>query len=453
MLGRRAREIASIVVLAAFSAGPALAGPGEHIHAGDATITPSISTGLEYHTNAYLADGGQGQPEIPAMAWTLKPRVAMNYKGRQILWDLGVGYQLKKFIDLDPNDVAQTDNLDQFNAVDANTSLTLFPTGIAGFKLEDNFLVVPTATELEPIGGNGTANITHTSNDLRGGLQVRPGTAIDINLFGNLGVDTYDVPLILQVDSATSTSYNDRLAYGPQVAAAWRFLPKTSLNGMFSYNWVNWRLPIINAIGAEIEGSNVGNFLGKPDSTVWRTQWGLRGQFTEKLAAEVLLGYGQMNYDETSVPANADPQGEEGYDQDLTDFSQGFLVNAQVGYSPIKGQSLTAGYRKDFQDAVFTNYVLYNYLYLRYEGLYFSRLGLGAEAGYRIDAYHGEIVRDDQNLILKGNAAYRITDFFSTNLSVTWNRRACLEADCHNNEYYSTQFDDVVLYGGATFTY
>ncbi len=453
MLGKRAREITSVVVLVAFSVRPALAGPGDHVHIGDALITPSIGTGFEYHTNAYLADGGQGQPEIPAAAWTLRPRVSVNFKGRQVLWDLGAGYQLKKFIDLDPNDFATTDNLDQYNAVDASTSLTLFPSGIAGFKLEDNFVVVPTPVELQSNPGAGTANITHTSNDLRGGIQVRPGSAIDVNVFGTLGVDAYDVPLVLQADKSGDVGYNNRLGYGPLVSAAWRFLPKTSLNGMFSYNWVQWDKNLVNAIGAEIEGSNVGLFLGKPDSIVWRTQWGLRGQFTEKLAAEVLLGYGQMVYDESTVPASGDPQGEEGYDQDLTLFSEGFLVNAQLGYAPIKGQSITAGYRKDFQDAVFTNYVLYNYLYLRYEGLYFSRLGLGAEAGYRVDAYHGEIVRNDQNLVLKGNSSYRITDFLSTNLSVTWNRRACLEVDCHNDNFYSTQYDDVVLFGGATFTY
>lgn len=65
---------------------------------------------------------------------------------------------------------------------------------------------------------------------------------------------------------------------------------------------------------------------------------------------------------------------------DDTTIGDGILVNLQVSYAPLRGQTLTAGYRKDFQDAVFTNYVAYNFVFFRYEGTFQNRLGLGGRS-------------------------------------------------------------------------
>ena len=77
----------------------AAAAPGDHIRLGDAVLTPSVMTGIEAHSNLYLADGGPQTPEVTAMAWVLRPRLGLELDGRQVKFELGAGYGLKKFVD------------------------------------------------------------------------------------------------------------------------------------------------------------------------------------------------------------------------------------------------------------------------------------------------------------------------------------------------------------------
>jgi hypothetical protein len=219
----------------------------------------------------------------------------------------------------------------------------------------------------------------------------------------------------------------------------------------------------VSAIGPEADGVDYGTYIGKPDALAWRTMWGVRGQFTPKLAAGVELGYGQMYYDEAGVieagqslggsSQEIEVIGEENFARDLTSFSEGLLVNAQLAYSPIRNHKVTFGYRKDFQDAFFTNYVAYNYLFLRYEGIAVQRLGVTGEVTYRIDAFHGEISRDDQNVAVKLGGAWNFNDALSAGLSAGWTERACVDPECENGVFYATQYDNFWGLVGATFTY
>ncbi|MFZ5475783.1 MAG: hypothetical protein ACOZNI_03315 [Myxococcota bacterium] len=431
----------------------AVAAPGDHIRTGDTVITPSVATGLEFHSNAYLADGVD-QPVFPALAWTLNPRLRLDLEGEDLQLNFGAGWAMKKFIDLTP-DAINLSNLDRFSDVDATLGIHALNRNLLGLRLDNAFEIASTPTELPTSGQN--ANLVHLSNDLNAGVAIRPGSALELAVLGNLGIDRYNVPAELTTDP----NINNRATYGPMLQGSWKFLPKTKLVGSGSVVWHKWENNLVASVAPDVEGLDYGSYIGKPDSLVWRTSWGIRGQFTDKLAASAELGYGQMYYDEESVLADAgavagssaelDVTGEESFARDLTSFSEGFTINAQVAYAPIRGHQVLLGYRKDFQDAFFTNYVAYNYVFLRYEGLYASRFGLTAEASYRIDVFHGEVARGDQNIKLKLNGAYRFTDFFSASLGGGWTERACFDSSCDNGTFYATQYDD--FYGTATLTF
>jgi len=443
---------------------PAFAAPGDHIRTGDTTITPSVMTGFEAHSNLYLSDGGTTSPEIGAFAWVLKPGVDVDVKGRSVLFKLGAGYELRKFIDFAPEDDFHPENADRFADFDVDGELTLFPTSKVGGKLTDHLENEAIPAELPTETGNGTANVVHTGNDLSGGFVIRPGSALTVNVLGQLGFDNYLVPHQLTIDdAASSASFNDRLQYGPMLDVSYKFLPKTSFVGNFSYNFLRWDHNLIEAVGPDVEGSSVGSYLGKPDADAWRANIGLTGQFTQKLAAQALVGFGVMTYDQDSVLNDPLASGIEASASELatvgdenfgTDTSpgDGLLINLQLSYAPLKGQTLTFGYRKDFQDAVFTNYVAYHYVFLRYEGSIQNRVGIGGELSYRLDNFHGEVARGDQNLLARVSGSYKITPYLSSGLSGSWTRRACAEADCEG-VYYSTQYDDFAGTLGLTFTY
>jgi hypothetical protein len=437
----------------------ASAEPGDHVRVGEATITPSVQTGFEFHTNTYKADGGDGAPEIPSLAWTFKPRVQLDLTNRIAKVDLGAGYGLKKFIDLDTTDAFHPENADQYSNFDAQLAVIGLPQSKVGFRIDDKFQSEAIAAELyaeEEIAG---ANIYHVGNDTTAGVAVRPGTALEVDALGMIGLDTYKVPIALVTDD--NPNYNDRIQYGPQLTGSWKFLPKTSLLTSFSYSFLRWDKNLVEALGPEVEGSNIGDYIGKPDSEGWRFTAGVNGQFTQKLAAAAIVGFGQMNYDEQSViddaagvPDSSSELNTTGDETFATDTSalDGLLFKVQGSWAPIRGQTFTLGYQKDFQDAVFTNYVAYNYLFFRYEGTVQNRLSLTGELAYRIDVYHGEINRGDQNLTMKAGAAYKITSYLSAGAGLQWDRRACLDKDCEG-VYYSTQYDDVTVSAGATFTY
>lgn len=440
---------------------PAYAAPGDHIRAGDAVITPSVMTGIEAHSNLYLADGGDQSPEVSAMAWVLKPRVQLDFNARTVIFNLGAGYGLKKFIDFYPEDDFHPENADRFSDFDADLALQLFPQSKIGGKLVDKFQNDALPAELPTAEGNATANVIHTGNDLSGGFVLRPGSALSFDVLGQVGIDTYDVPEVLTTND--NSAFNGRTQYGPIVNGTWKFLPKTSMVASFSYNFLRWDNNLIEALGPDIEGSNIGSYIGKPDADAWRISAGLTGQFTQKLAASAQVGFGMMTYDEESVlndplagslagsSNELNVVGEETFATD-TSIGDGVLLNLQVSYAPLRGHTLTAGYRKDFQDAVFTNYVAYNYVFLRYEGTLQNRLGLGGELSYRLDSFHGEVARGDQNLLAKVNASYKFTPWLSAGASGSWARRACGSKDC-DTTFYSTQYDDFSGTLGATFTY
>jgi hypothetical protein len=401
---------------------------------------------------------------VAASDWMLTPRLAADLDGQNTELHFGMGWDLKKFIDFDTSDAYNVQNLDHFKDFDANLGAYFLNRNLLGLRLDDKFEIANTPAKVQTADAGISANYTHLSNDLNAGVTVRPGSALEIALLGNVGVDSYDVPEPLAEDG--DPNINNRQNYGPVLEVKWRFLPKTSLLLNGSANWLRWDHNLVYAIGPDVEGVNYGNYIGKPDAMAWRFSTGIRGQFTDKVAAEAQLGYGQMNYDEDSVLEDPSAQslpststeiaqtGDETFARDLTSFGEGFTINTQVAWSPVHGHTFTGGYKKDFQDAFFTNYVVYNFLFLRYEGLFASRVGLTGEITYRLDSFHGEVARKDNNTRLKVTGAYRFNDYLAANLGVGWVQRACGDKNCGpGGIFYSTQYDDFTVSAGATFTY
>ncbi len=452
-------NVAAAVVGLSGVVGVAAAAPGDHLRAGNAVITPSLMAGTEFHTNVFRSDGDENALE-PGLSLVVNPRLGVQVPGNSVQFDLDVGWGMKKFFDVTPNNGLNAERLDRYTEADASMGLLVLPRSVVGFRLDDVFGVDHYPAELGT-AEDGDANVRIISNDLNGGFSIRPGSALDIGLLGNFGFDTYTLPTALE--STSAASLNDRTAYGPLLDARWRFLPRTELLLGGNVNWLKWRNNIVDAVGGSTPGSEYGFYLGKPDALKWQATVGLKGQLTEKLAATLQLGYGQMYYDEATVEdaigsltAGADEFGggeSAAYAADLTSFAEGFVVNSQITWAPAKRQSVSIGYRKDFQDAFVSNYVTYNHVYLRYNGLYFDKLGLTAEASTRFDSYTGEISRVDQTFRMKANVAYKLTDWFSAGAGVGWTQLACVDQLCDSGQYYLAQYDDVYGSLGLTFSY
>ena len=441
----------------------ALAGP--EIRLGAYTLQPGIASALEYHTNAYLADGLINEVQ-PALSLHLRPQLQLLRDTEQDIVSVRGAWNLRKFIDIEPDDAFVTGNLDRFRDMDVDVSADLRKAWRVGLRLDDHFEVISSPAQLETAAADTDANVRLTSNDARATLVVRPGSALEIGLVGNLGLDRFDVPALLTSDG--NPNLNNRTSYGPVLDARWRFLPRTAVVSKVALHWLDWENNLVNAVGPDVaaEGNPYGNYIGKPDATKWHASAGLRGQVTDGLAVVAEFGFGQMEYDETTVlgAAGAAQSGEiaasgaESFARDLTTFGEGFTTNllvrygfARVGDKPRHVVGL--GYKKDFQDAFFTNYVAYNNVFANYTANLGQALTVDTEGSFRLDAYHGEVTRTDLVVRMRGGVTWRPRPDspLAFSASAGWNERACADVECEDGGFYGVQYDDFYSSLGVSF--
>lgn len=459
---------------------PAYAGPGDHIRIGDAEIIPSVRTAFDYHSNVYQGNGSASEENdiVAAPFWSLRPAAEIKLEGPWVILSFAGGYGVRVYIDTLPSDNFKVGQLNRFNDFDFGLNAQFLPNRPLGFKFSDRFDIQNTPTTLHGDDVESkNVNVVHTGNDMDGGLVIRPGSALDIGVLGTFSFDTYRLPKDYQdaypelLRAEALGSLNDRMNYGPMVNGTWRFLPKTSLVGAVSVNWIRWSENLIPEWAGGADG-NVGEVIAKPDGLAWRTQWGVKGQVSSRLAASGEIGFGQIYYDEQSVldynsgldaalvasDFDLELRGEENYARDLTSFTEGFLINIAATYTPVRGQTITLAYRKDFQDVLFTNYTAYHSATLRYDGKFFERLGTAVEYAMRLDRYHGEISRGDLSHRLKVEGSWSLTRYLNVSAGGGWNARYCADANCadpNNPEitYTQIQYDDLWGQVGLTFTY
>jgi len=461
-----ALRVGCIVLASLHLPSMALAAPGESLTLGGFAVAPSLNSAFEYRSNAYLSDGVINEVR-PALAFVFRPEVQLQRESSTDVMSVRGAWNMRKFIDVEPEDGTNTANLDRWRDMDLDVAVDLRKESRVGVRLDDHFEVISTPAQLESATRDTDANIRLTSNDVRGGLVVRPGSAFEVGLLGNLGLDRYDVPEVLA--ETGNPNLNNRQSYGPVLDVRWKFLPRTSVVLRGTMNWLDWENNLVNAVGPDVAaaGAPYGTFIGKPDATKWHVATGLRGQVTERFALVSELGFGQMTYDETSVSASgnaaasgeAGAAGEESFARDLSGFGEGFTANLllRYGFGGVLGDNprhaLSVGYKRDFQDAFFTNYVVFNSVSARYTGHLGSRLTVDSEASARLDDYYGEVSRTDLVLRARAGANWRPApeSRLGLALGLGWNERACGDADCESGGFYGVQYDD--FYGNLGATY
>lgn len=413
----------------------ALAAPGDHIGTETVQIVPSLTLTTQQRTNVFLQEGtiGGGDEAIAGTNLRIQPYLNMKAETPDIKFGFKGGYGARVYFQ------EEVSNLNRFRDFDLGANLDLLRQSVVGLKVSDRFQINGFESEADKADD---PYIQILSNDLAGRIAVRPGSSLEVDAGGNLNIDNYSGP-----DTGDSsfirTGQNDRLGYGPAIDLKWRFLPKTAVVANWEMEWFSWSSNVVAPTGSVSEGA-----LGIPDGRLMRTEAGIRGRFTEKLVLGLTAGYGTAIYDEASVT------GAEGGDTVEGDFATdlkglgGILVGADASYSLLESQTFNVGYRKDFQDVFFTNYVAYNRVSAGYSGTFADRYKTDLSLNYRFENYDGEVDRSDHRIITSANFTYVATKYLDVSLGGGWRRRASAD-----RLHPDVEFDDFSAQLAVRLTY
>jgi hypothetical protein len=284
--------------------------------------------------------------------------------------------------------------------------------------------------------------LTLFRNNLAGDVRLHTGGAIEVKGGGSWQYDEYRVPefyLLADQDTGSHDLFNTRNMYGPTLSVAWSFFPSTSLVVESQYQLVRWQSNQISSLLVDPAGGTAGDPVSKPDSNVLKIQAGLRGRITEKLRTDLLVGYGFANYLDTSLPATATALGS-------TDTSglQGLLVTAQLGYLIKEGSSVAIGYKRDFQDVYFTNYLSSDFFFVQADSK-LDHVSFSARYGVRLERYRGEVARDDTFNRAAFDGRYALAKWAEVGAGVWWQHRWSTQD--------AVEYDDVGVNALLSFTY
>jgi hypothetical protein len=438
------RGAALLCMAGLFWSGAAAAEPGEHIQAGAAEIVPSLTVGTLYRSNIYYAESDP----VGGLALVVTPGLDIGVETDLVQFDLGAAYALRKWlVNTRPNAV-DASNADEFNNVDLGANLYLLPNSLVGFKIDESFVIKPRTSEAQ---FGTSALVTRTISDTSAFIVLRPGSALHFDLGGHFQFQNIQSPAGSSFSgSGSRLSLNNKTAYGADLRGYWEFFPRTAVSVDASIDRFDWSDNAVNAVGGNADPEDVGNRLAVPDGWGWRVYGGVRGRVSKKLVVNGMVGYGQLRYDTQSVLDRASElqaagaQGweeinvDEGWGQNATGVT-GILAYAGVTWTPLTGQSLSAGYKRDIEDSFFTNYVAYNSVFVRYNGALSRRTDAGVEFSYRLENYVGEVNRSDHYLVTNGSLSFAATDWLAIRGQGGWKRRASADTPPKG----TIEFDDI----------
>jgi hypothetical protein len=458
-----------LVLFAAFGATSAIAQDSPPAP-GELELTPALAVDSFWRSNLYLQEGeaGGGADTVAGGGLQVRPTLDLASRSRQVWLDLGVGYTARFMfpkayeeevnglrIDGDGNVVPDLSNLNRFNFVDGHASLVLLPESVVGLKLSDSASL--SGRETEAVSATD-AYLMLFRNQARGTLTIRPGSSLEVDAGAEVDTQSYSLP---ECDKDVGCSnvednanLNSRLGYTAVADLTWKFFPKTAIVGSFDYGWFFWNNNFVNTQGDGLNPDELGNYLGVPDGKFWHVDAGLRGRFTEKLVLGAVIGYTNMEFDESSVVKDGADQPDAlpvdlnaaaaGYDADLA----GITASVEAGFDITPNQRFVMSYGRDYQDVFFTNYVGFNRFTAGFTGTAWKKLGYDLRAMYRREAYEGEVSRDDHFLRLGANVAYGVVDWMDVTGGLAWTRRASVDG-----ANPAIEFDDTYLRAGLLFHY
>ena len=425
----------------------------DHIGKNALQFSPSISLGSEYRTNLYLQEGllessnGSvvGQPLTAGTAILVNPVAKLKYTSSGINTVLGINYRAKKYISSDEVDLS---GLDRFKDVHLLGSMDLYPTKEFGFSLNNSLLSSGRETSADD---TGSAYLQTVRNNFRGGILIRPGSALEIGAGGVYGI--VDITDAQSAKDDPSVVLNNKQSLGWYADAQWKFFPRTSFFLNVSQENFDWQNKIVfseetcaEAFTAECTIASV-----IPNGSILRTSFGLSGRFSDRLLMKLAMNYGTATYDSESLTESI-TLGEQlstivdAASANLSGLN-GLGVSAGLTYMLSDTHTFNLSYDKDFMDVYFTNFSVYHQVSVEHSVLIMKRVRWDTNVRYRVDSYEGSVTRQDNRFSINSGLDIVLQKRASLRLGGGWSQLAS------SPEFYDIEYDDFRVHGGLVFGY
>lgn len=295
-------------------------GPGL-ILGGRMVVHPGLATELRYDSNVFFSNGLAGSG-LPASAVILRvlpsidlSTVSMRQGGlgaRNVDFRIHAGMDYREYL-------TTNDDIRQHRAigVDLGALLSLFPRGALNIEFYDNFLRTN-----QPPYSFSPYNIDRHTNIF--GIRARyspGGQRLTVSFVYDLGYDGFSD---IEGENAPKLSVYDLVYNTFTLRGSWKFLPKTALF-----------VEVTESINTYLHPSESGR--GGTGSYPLRLGAGVMGLITQKLAINVLGGYGNGFYSEGPSPSTA-------------------VIQAEVKYKPTFLSTISTGYKHDFVNSLIGSY-------------------------------------------------------------------------------------------------
>jgi hypothetical protein len=420
--------------LLALSAAPtASAAPGDHIGSDTVSLIPRIDLSTQYRTNVYLEEGdiGGGTPETSAALLMISPSAIFKVDGENVNLNFNGTYGMRRYINEDVS------NLNRFKDGKLELRTLFLPDAKVGLVLNDTF--VSSGRETDSFKAE-SAYIQQLSNELKSGLQIQPGSALDISVLGVLNIEDYSgiTPVGAEADTL-----NNKYEYGVLPSIVWSFFPKTKFFVQGDYRWFDWyynEIDVNESIAPECIGTEI-CVVGIPNGSQSRVSAGINGRFTDKTSLILSVGKGKSTYDETSVEGGSPD------DSFAADLDSLLIYQARFEVYPSEFQTIYLNFKTDFKDVYFSNFSEFKSLDVGYNGNLTSKVSLKTSFELRQDNYEGIISRSDIRLNARGDFDIRVADFMNVTFGTWWRRLASQDG------ISAIEYDDVNVHAGVAFTY
>ncbi|MEM6929039.1 MAG: hypothetical protein AAF602_19020, partial [Myxococcota bacterium] len=263
---------------------------------------------------------------------------------------------------------------------------------------------------------------THLRNMLTGDLRVSPSTALAFLPGATWSFDDFRIPRLTPGGDRT---LNERHVYGPDLGLQWRFLPNTAVVFDAEMRFNRWS---VNSLESNADDEPD---LEIPNSLFTKVRAGIDGQFTRKLFAKAVFGYGVASYQGQSALAQ---RGVNGADGILVNVAVRYDLTAPTGDRP--GSRISAGYQKDFSDSFFSNFLALNSINVDYSGR-FGRFEPSVGYSLRFERYDGELQRSDVVNRVRLDLRTPLQQWAVLSVGGWWQQRA---SDMANVEYDDFHF-------------